>query len=392
MKQVKDAHEAEYQELPEIIVSSPGRFHLAGEHSWFFKDKTISMAINLSVYISISIRNDSYLRFYFVQLDERKRANLSSLKYRKEDRWANAIKAIIYGFTSGGYELKGMNITVYSDILPSAGFGITTAIKTGTAFAIRSLFSLRCDDIQMLQAVERGNKIFLHGRNYIADNYASFYSKEGNIILTNHAKSTYDYIPVNLPDKTILLVDARVPRISTWDEDSIREAEFALLLGELKEHKANVYGGWQYSNNVTDVNEVLSATNEDVRRRLLCLMYEHDSILTVRESLLAGKFGDFARAINRSHKNMRDLYDISCPEIEWILKRLKELDINPDDVRNPLSCGRITGKGFGRCLYVFLPKEDEQAFRDKLVEYERIFGFHPACYVIHPSNGIHIIE
>ena len=39
---------------------------------------------------------------------------------------------------------------------------------------------------------------------------------------------------------------------------------------------------------------------------------------------------------------MRD-YDISCPEIDWILKRVKEFEPNLDFVRNPVTCGRITG-------------------------------------------------
>ena len=112
MKQVNDAHETEYEALPDVVVSAPGRFHLLGEHSWFCKDKTLSMAVNLPVYVAVSIREDSSLRFYFPQLNERKRASLTSLKFRREDRWANAVKAIIYGFTSGGFDLKGMNITI----------------------------------------------------------------------------------------------------------------------------------------------------------------------------------------------------------------------------------------------------------------------------------------
>ncbi|MCI1209304.1 MAG: galactokinase [Treponema sp.] len=392
MKQVNDAHETEYEKLPEVTVSSPGRFHLIGEHSWFFKDKTLSMALNLPVYIAVSKRTDSSLRFYFAQLNERKRANLSSLKYRREDRWANAIKSIIYGFTSGGFEVCGMNFTIYSDILPSAGFGITTAIKTGTAVAVKTLLNLPCTEVQLLQVIERANRLFLHTGNYLADNYASLYSKRDTVLLTDHAAATYEYIPFNFADKTILLVDARVPRISTWNEEMIREGEYALLLGELKEFKDTVAGGWQYSENVTDVNEVLATVSEDVRRRLLCIMQEHRNVLEARDGLLSGQFGQFARAVNHSHESMRDLYDISCPEIDWILKRLSELDIDPDDVRNPLSCGRITGKGFGRCVYVFLPREDEPAFRKKLVEYERIFGFHPACYVVRPSSGVRIVE
>ena len=215
---VTDVHEKEYGEKPILIAAAPGRFHLLGEHSWFCKDKTISMAINHYVYIAVSPRTDTSFHFYFSQVDERKKAHLTSLKYRKEDRWANAIKAMIYGFTSGGFELKGLNITIHSEIMPSAGFGITTAIKVCTAYAIRQSLHLRCSDAELLQVIERGNKLFLHTGNYIADNFAALYSKTGNLIITDHATQKWDYIPFHFKDKKVFLTDARVPRISVWDE------------------------------------------------------------------------------------------------------------------------------------------------------------------------------
>ena len=99
MEEIFSAHETEYSVRPDVVAKAPGRFHLIGEHSWFFKDKTLSMAVDLPVYISASRRKDSALRFYFVQLDDRKRGNLTSLKLKKEDKWASAAKAFIAPMT-----------------------------------------------------------------------------------------------------------------------------------------------------------------------------------------------------------------------------------------------------------------------------------------------------
>ena len=386
------AHNLEYQEKPVSVATANGRFHLIGEHCWFCKDKTLSMSVNLPVFVAVSPRDDSTVKFYFQQLDERKRANLASLKFKKEDRWANALKAIIYGFTSGGFDVKGLNITVWSQVLPSAGFGITTAIKIASAWAIRKLYSLPCTDEQLLQVIERGNKLFLNTENHIADNFAAIYSKPGHILLTDHSTNTYDLIPFNFDDKVILLTDAKVPRIDLWNKDSVSQPENVLLLGELKERKTNVYGGWKYEENPNEVNEVLSVVNEEMRRRLLCIMKEHSSILEAQASLEKGEFGGFARAVNHSHINMRDLFDISCPEIDWILKRLQEINPNPEDSRNPVSCGRITGKGFGRVAYTIMNRSDEENFKKKLVEYERIFGFKAECYEVKPAGGVTVVR
>lgn len=392
MKAINDAHLAEYGEKQEIVVKAPGRFHLIGEHSWFFKDKTISMAVNLPVYVAVSKRSDSSLKFYFKQLNERKRSSISSLKYKKEDKWANAIKAMIYGYISAGFTLGGMDITVYSEILPSAGFGITSAIKAATVVAIKELFQVPCSDIQMLQVIERGNKRFLQTNNYIADNFAALFSKNDNLLITNHNTNEWDYVPYSFDDKKIFLIDTKVPRINVWDEESIFAPENALLLGDLKDNKPNAYGGWQYTNNVTDINEQFSVVSEDVRRKLITIIKEHNNLLEAREGLEKSDFFRFARAVNSSHETMRDMYEISCPEIDWILKRVGELEPNLEMITNPVACGRITGKGFGRCVYTIIRESDVQKFKEKLAEFEKIFGYHYECYEVVPSAGASIVR
>ena len=89
---------------------------------------------------------------------------------------------------------------------------------------------------------------------------------------------------------------------------------------------------------------------------------------------------------------MRDDYELSCAEVDWILKRLSMINPNLNDMRNPNSCGRITGKGFGRCAYTILNKDDIPLFKEKLSEYERIFGFHPRTYEIEPADGVHVVN
>ena len=162
MERLVEIHKKEYDTEPDVIVSAPGRFHLLGEHTWYFKDKTLSMAVDLPVYIAASARKDSSLRFFFYQVNERKRGNVSTLKFRREDRWANTLKAVIDGFNSCGFACKGMNVTIYTEILPSAGFGITTAMKVATALVCKQLFHHPCSDAQILQVLERGNKFFLN--------------------------------------------------------------------------------------------------------------------------------------------------------------------------------------------------------------------------------------
>lgn len=392
MDLVKDIHKSEYGQFPDVVVCTPGRFHLIGEHSWFFRDKTLSMGVNLPVYVAVSFRDDAAFHFYFPQLKDRKKISMLGMKYRKEDRWANSIKAMIYGFTSGGFEIKGMNFTIYSDILPSAGFGINTAMKVGSAYAINELQKLNCDEPQILQAMARGNLRFLNSNHYLSDILAAIHSDKKSLVLTDHATKSCQLLPFDYPEKKIILVDTKVPRVNIWNEEIIREPESALLLGELKDRKSYVRGGWRYEENPHEVNLVLSIAPEMIHKKLNSIIKEHQFVLDAWDGLDKGSFGKFARAVNHSHENMRDEYEISCPEIDWVLKRLSEINPNNDDSRNPFNCGRITGKGFGRCLYAILDEKDVPEFNNKLSEFTKIFGFRTSSHIVEPAEGVHIVS
>lgn len=391
MKALNDAHELEYEKKPEVVAKAPGRFHLAGEHSWFYKDKTISMAMNLYVHIAVSKRDDGVAKIYFHQLNDRKKITISTNKFRKEDKWANAVKSIIYGFTSGGFSIGGVDITVYTDIMPSAGFGITTAMKTATAIALRKLFDLNCSDVQLLQVLERGNRLFLKKNNFLSDNYAALFAKKGNLILTDYAKNSWDYVPFNFPNRKIIITDTTVPRISVWNEDTLFDPKYALLLGELKDKKNNVYGGWNYISNIADIEEVLEVLTKDEQRKLLAIIREHADVLDIRDGVETGDFFKLARAINHSHETVREFFDISCPEIEWIAKRINELEPNLEHLRNPVTCGRLTGKGYGRCIYAIMRDVDYENYLQKLVEFEKIFGFHPVTFEVECADGASLV-
>ena len=390
MVDIAQEHLSEYGLKPDVVAVAPGRFHLAGEHTWFFKDKTLSMAVDLPVFVAVSKRADTSLRFHFVQLDDRKKTNLSALRLRKEDKWANSLKSIVFGFVSLGYQISGMDFTVSSEVLPSAGFGITTAIKVAACWAIRELFAFQKDDSAMLAVIEKANKAFLKTENHLADSFAAIFSKEDCLVLTDYEKRDCQTIPFAFEDKTVILTDAAVPRVVTWNEESLMQPENVLLLGELKERRADVFGGWQYEDNRAEVAEVLSVVNENAKRRLLCIMGEHKCVLECVGALQKGDFGTFARAVGRSHKNMID-YEVSCPEIDWVLKRVYELDENPADLRNPVNCGRITGKGFARGIYTILRSADVPKYQKKLHEYEKIFGFEAKCYTVKPSGGVRLL-
>jgi galactokinase len=90
----------------------------------------------------------------------------------------------------------------------------------------------------------------------------------------------------------------------------------------------------------------------------------------------------FTRAIYHSHEGLRDMFEVSCPETDWLVKRAQE---------TPGILGsRLTGRGFGGCTYALIRADMVGEYEKKFEDYERIFGFHPVSYEITPSNGARV--
>jgi galactokinase len=92
----------------------------------------------------------------------------------------------------------------------------------------------------------------------------------------------------------------------------------------------------------------------------------------------------FGKIINKSHASLRSLYEISCPEIDWLTKRALELD--------GVLCSRLVGQGFGGCTLTILKREEKETYINKLEEYERIFGFRPIVHEVSTGAGLRILE
>ncbi len=75
-----------------------------------------------------------------------------------------------------------------------------------------------------------------------------------------------------------------------------------------------------------ELRERVGVVPESARRRSLHVIDEIGRSLEAREAWLAGDAAALGRLMNRSHESLRDLYEVSCPEIDWLVKRLQESD------------------------------------------------------------------
>lgn len=127
---------------------------------------------------------------------------------------------------------------------------------------------------------------------------------------------------------------------------------------------------------------------ESVRRRVTYIIRESLSVDDAVDALRRKDNVVLSRILTRSHEGLRDRFEISCPELDWLVKRSLEF-VEPLGAN--LVCARMTGKGFGGCTFTIIKEEDSNAYIEKLDDYERIFGFKPLSYKAKPTGCAKII-
>ncbi len=383
MKKIVPFHVDEYGDDPEVTVAVPGRFHLLGEHTWFAHGNTLSMAIGHYLYLCVSRRKDTNYRFFSLSLQERKKIAGANLRYRKEDRWTNSIKAVLLSFMDAGIEVPGLNFTILSEIPADAGLGTPNALKVAAASALQKMFAPHLSKNDLVDILENANVQHLKTYPHRADILCALYAEPGFCLRTDHRKKSADLYPFSIDDYQIILTDSRVPRLLARVELNNRIQECIEAYTRVKK--------------MPDIPEDLTLLEEDdleeldmpesVRRRVVYIMRESMSVDDAVTALQKDDRLVFSRIVTRSQENLRDRFEISCPELDWLVKRAMEF-VEPDS--NDIVCSRLTGRGFGGCTYSILHKADIQTYIEKLSDYERIFGFKPLYYEVKPSGGVRV--
>lgn len=343
------------------------------------------MAIDFRLEIAASPREDSGFRVFSVLTGERKKISASNLKYRKEDRWVNSLKAVISSFIEYGEAVPGLNITILSEIPPDSGFGTPNAMKVGLALVLRRLLRAarrgRMQDKTLVSLVERANTRFLNTHPHRADIFCALYAKKSACIKTDYRSNSYELTPFPTGAYSVVLIDSKVPRILAREELGLRIRE-CIRAYEIVRTSKDAPQDFS-SLDVASLNEI-PGIPESVRRRASFILQEAARVDDASRLLKKKDYAGFSKAVFHSHEGLRDCFEISCPEVDWIVKRVQEFSVpeKPD-----LVCSRLTGRGFGGCAYAVMRSEMVPGFIAKFDDYERIFGFKPAFYTVKPSQA-----
>lgn len=377
---VKSLYLEEYKTEPDCIASAPGVLHLMGEQIEFAKSYVLGMAVQKRSYVALGRREDHNIVMSTSLGDERKRCTLSSLKFKKEDRWANYIKGVLSGLDNLGCQLGGLNIQIHSDIPAAKGLASSSALCIAAVKAICSLYAFEITDAQAIYVAYTAETQFMDQVASISSCYIAQHAHSGAAFALDLRSLEYRHLRLFSSGFHFYYCDSGVAANGAKKEYLEREEIYKELRPFLQKNcgKRDVRDiSWN------DLNEAISLLPEEKRRICLHASKEEDRTHQAIDVLESGQVRFLGKIQQRSHESLRDLYDVSCPEIDWLVKH----GIQEHKVLG----GRLSGYGLGGPAVLLVQGQisDLDAEMGLLaLDYEHIFGFKLEVFRAIAAGGV----
>jgi galactokinase len=363
MENIISLHKNEYISSPEVVVEAPGSVTVIGNHVDSDDGFMIQALLDMKLFVSMSKRKDNSFRFYAVDYAEKRKTSASNIKYKKEDRWANYIKSVLYSMETTGIPLKGVDITVTGNIPQGIGLASSSAIESAISVGLSGLYNLNLSNEQIVKIIYDGENRFLNSIKIPSGIFAPLYGKEGNLVFVDLRSKNIEYIPFSQKDTVFVITVSNVPLIKFDKELEERRKDINKCIEKLKMIKP---GNCLRDYSKTDISNI-GAVPEQIKRRSIHVIDEMARAEEAKTAIKKENMVALGKLMNRSHESLRDNFEVSCPEIDWLVKRAQEID--------GVYGSKITGTGFGGCTLTLLKKSALGQYKERLDEYERIFGF-----------------
>ncbi len=339
-------------EKPRVAVS-PGRVNLIGEHTDYNDGFVLPMAIGRAAVVAFRPRPDRVLRGHSVAYDETKELALDALRAPGGNDWLSYVAGVFWAFASEGLPLHGLDVVVDGDVPIGAGLSSSAALELATARALAAATGTAWDPVRMAKLGQKAENKYVGMNCGIMDQFASAVCREGHALLLDCRSLETRPVPVPA-GASVVVMDTGARRSLAGSAYNDRRAACERVVAEMAKTASSVRA-------LRDVTvEGLEAARPRLDatdfKRASHVVPENARPVETADALQAGDLARAGRLMNDSHFSLRDLYEVSC----------EELDLVTEIARRQPSCfgARMTGAGFGGCAVALVKAADVGPFCD----------------------------
>ncbi|WP_394731155.1 galactokinase [Altererythrobacter sp. GH1-8] len=324
----------------------PGRVNLIGEHTDYNGGMVLPAALSVRLEATLIPRADDDIT---VIAESHAGPAKRTLSDQASGHWSDPCVGALREANALGLLTGGASLNVHSTIPEGAGLSSSAALIVAILKAARAVTDGAQTDIELAIAARRVENSYMGVPCGIMDQMAVALATPGSAMALD--TKSIDYKLVSLPSShQFVVIHSGIKRKLTDGRYAARKLEC---------DRAKKYFG---TDDLCLIEpEVLARveSNEPFLRRAMHCATEHRRVLAAIDALQSGDIETLGRMMNESHASMRDVFEISLPQIDALVQSAFELGAIG---------ARLTGGGFGGCIVACIERNSQPGWINRLLE------------------------
>ncbi len=366
-----------------VIVQSPGRINIIGEHTDYNDGYVLPAAIDKKAIFKITKNgSENRVNISATNVNETYSFELNNFKPITSG-WQNYIMGVVKELQNIGANFSGFDGEFGGNVPIGGGMSSSAALECSLAFGLNELFNLGLDKWQLIKTSQMAEHNFVGIKCGIMDQFASMMGKKNKVMLLDCRSLKFKYFPFDLGNYQLLLLNTNVSHNLASSEYNIRREECESGVKIIQKRFPTV-------KNLRDVSfqmlqQCTSEMPKNISRRCHHVVMENNRVLAATDALTQNKIHLLGELMYQSHVSLQKDYEVSCPELDYLVK----LTLDKEYILG----SRMMGGGFGGCTINLIDKKEVNSFIEFASEnYRNQFGFDLTPYQVAIRNGTELIE
>jgi galactokinase len=312
----------------------PGRVNLIGEHTDYNDGLCLPFAIAAGVTVEVCDgAPDGTLRAWALDLGEDDAFLVAEPS--PAEGWRAFVRGVVAELGRAGFALRGGALTIRGDVPHGGGLSSSAALEVALALALLGHSGVEEPDrMELARLCSRVENEWVGAQTGLLDQLAALCAREGHAVRLDMRDLTVEPVPMALDGWRLVTVDSGVAHSHAGSgyndrRRECREACEALGVESIRDASAD------------DV----AALPAPLGRRARHVLEENDRVDAAVGALRSGDLPALGRLFDASHASLRDLYEVSVPEVDALVERLRAAGA---------AGARMVGGGFGGAVLALL--------------------------------------